>query len=301
MSVTVPGTGGGSVTIHAGSDASSSIIQLIANVLGATSPSVTPYSSGSVPSVPAGNNELLVTGSGGAATSVPAGYKYVVNSGTGVNSLSGTDVSIVSDTAGGAFWVDGHSTVAAAGGSNTIVGQAGGTYLLAAGEGNDTIYNNGSGTLAGGGGSNLLVATGPTNMVVSDGTKDTIVAGAGAATVGAYGSNALIFGGSGTMVVGAGNASTISAGTGAETIFGGNADVVFGNHSSGILFIGGNGSASIVGSQNSVTTVFGQAGSNVNFYSSRYSWRPHGRQFRKRDPECWRVQHEQHNRWRLRF
>lgn len=273
-SVTVPGPSGSPATIPGiGSNPGSSIIQLIADGLALASPSsVASYNgSGTVPSGGTSGDELVVTGSGGAATSVP-GFGYVVNLASGVNSLAGTNVALISGTAGGAFWVDGKSTVAAAGGSNTVVGQAGGTYFLATGDGNDLLYNTGSGTMAGGGGSNLLWAAGTvagaTNVIVSDGTSDTIVAGAGSSTVAVYGGNALIFGGSGSMVIGAGNGSTISAGTGAETIFGGNADVVFGNHSSGIMFVGGSGSASIVGSDKSAVTVFGHAGSDVNFYSS---------------------------------
>ncbi|MGA7799863.1 MAG: calcium-binding protein [Gammaproteobacteria bacterium] len=276
--VTVPGPSGGWATIAGGSGAGGDLLKVLAGALVASASvpgavQVTTWFGGTSPHAPLTTgvtNELLLQGAPGpgTATNVPGGYDYIANVEPGKNTISGSNTAILSGTSGGAFWVDGTSTVAASGGNNTVVGQSGGTYLLMTGDGNDALYSNGSATLAGGGGSNLLwAANSDPNLLISNGISDTIVAGAGPDTAAVYGTNALIFGGSGSLVVGAGNNATIAAGTGAETIFGGSSDVVFGDHSSGILFVGGAGSASIVGSDQSATTVFGSDGSNINFYS----------------------------------
>jgi Ca2+-binding RTX toxin-like protein len=269
-SVTIPGTGGSTVTIPQTALFSQFVAQQIANALAAASSvAVTGIGSGDIipPTTPGSTNELMVTGAGGA-NSVPAGYDFIINDTSSPDSLSGSNTAILSGTVGGTFWVSGGSTVAAGGGNNTIVGQAGGTYLLSGGSGNDSIFSSGGGTIGGGTGNNLLWAADPTdksaNLFISDGT-DTIAAGAGADTVVAYGSKDVIFGGSGTLLVGAATNSTISAGTGAETIFGASGDVVFGNNSSGILFVGGSGPATVLGSTSSITTIFGGSGSNITF------------------------------------
>lgn len=268
-SVTVPGTGSSPIDIPISGNYSLFIAQQIAAVLdNLPGLSVTGTASGTIPPPPGPPpTQLVITGGGGANNT--DGYNFVVNDNTSPNSIGGSNVAILSGTVGGSFWVSGNSTVAAGGGDNLIVGASGGTYSLATGDGNDSIYSSGGGTIGGGGGANLLWAGDPTdsqaNYFISDGTNDTIVAGAGADTVAAYGSNDLIFGGSGTLLVGAAPNSTISSGTGAETIFGASGDIVFGNNSAGITFVGGAGGSTVFGSTGSTTTIYGGAGSDINF------------------------------------
>jgi Ca2+-binding RTX toxin-like protein len=276
MAVTVPGTGGSTITIPTSLPFEQFIAQQIANALAAAKTAgdlaVTAVGSGgTVPaSTPGSVNELVVTG-GGGANNVPAGYSFIVNDNTSADSISGTNTAILSGSIGGTFWVSGNSTVAGDG-TNIIVGQSGGTYLLSTNSGNDSIFSSGGGTIAGGAGANLLWAADGTdtmaNLFVSDGIGDTIVAGAGADTVAAYGSKDLIYGGSGPLVVGSAPNSTISSGSGPETIFGSSGNAVFANNSSGILFLAGTGPSTVVGGTNSLTTVFGSSGSAVTFANS---------------------------------
>src|SRR5262245_48697733 len=137
-SVTVPGTGGSTVTIPFPQSYSDFLAQQIANALaaaqGASNLEVTTAGSGdATPATTAGAvNQLIITGGGGANN--VTGYQFVVNNNTSPDSIGGSDVGILSGSAGGSFWVSGNSTVAAVGGNNVIVGEPGGTYQLAGGD-----------------------------------------------------------------------------------------------------------------------------------------------------------------------
>jgi Ca2+-binding RTX toxin-like protein len=173
--------------------------------------------------------EIAVTVAGGGVINLPAGYSYTA--------IDQSVAGAVTVTGGGNLFAGNQNTtyygVAApgtvlvtAGDGNDLVSMPNGSsYDVALGNGNDTIFANGSGTVSGGSGDNLFFAGSPggQNTVNSLGAADTIVAGAGSVTVNSYGTNPLVFGGSGQLVYigdSAGN-PTITGGTGTETLFGG--------------------------------------------------------------------------------
>ena len=103
-SVTVPGTGGSSVTVPIDGTFASVIAQQIANAMaGLPSSSITTTGSGApTPPPPPAPNALIITGGGGANNA--NGYTYIVNDNTSPNSIGG-DVAIISGTVGGSFFV----------------------------------------------------------------------------------------------------------------------------------------------------------------------------------------------------
>jgi hypothetical protein len=158
-------------------------------------------------------NELLLSGSN-LSSPIPSGYDVAVVTGGG-NTLTGSNVAILSGTIGGTYSVVGNSTIAATGGNNLLVANStsGGQFFISTGPGNNTILASGVGLVADGADSNLIFTAGLTT--VQSAGHDTVVAGAGTTSLVASGSNSLIFGDfavGGTLVGSvSGNNSTISA------------------------------------------------------------------------------------------
>jgi hypothetical protein len=203
MPVTVPGTGGGVDTISAGTGDVLNLAQIISNalntidggsLLAVTGETVSGASTLPSPTTPGGTTtEVVLSGTGDVT--VPAGYDYVVNNAVGPITISGSNAQFLSNDNGATFFVSGQSTVAATGGDNVIVvtSSPGGSYVVSAGTGDDTINVFGTGTAAGGAGSNLIFAGGDGSTVLSSG-QDTVVAQGGASTIDASGAGSLIFG-----------------------------------------------------------------------------------------------------------
>jgi Ca2+-binding RTX toxin-like protein len=180
--------------------------------------------------VPQGDvGEIAVTVTGGGVINVPTGYEMTAidHTVTGAVTINGGGGLFAGDLPVTYYGAPSPIPVfIAAGDGNDLIGLPGGTiYDVGLGNGNDTVFANGSGTVTGGTGNNLIFAdsAGGNNIVNSYGGTDTIVAGQGAVTVNTYGADPLVFGGSGQMIYvgGAAGSPTVTGGTGTETLFGG--------------------------------------------------------------------------------
>ncbi|OYV38555.1 MAG: hypothetical protein B7Z80_09680 [Rhodospirillales bacterium 20-64-7] len=235
---------------------------------------------------------MVLSGSSSISTTIPAGYNYVVDTGS-KNTVTGSDVAIITGTVGGSYNVTGTSTVAVQGGTNTV--KATGNYVLSTSStsnngiiasGTGTVATNGSSTVRSGG-SNVVLSNGSNELVVGASGATTITASGngsgvlgaggaitanitgGAATVAAgnstttvtlSGSNAVAFGGTGTT---AGALSVVDAGTN-DTIatFASNATVVASGSTQSLVF-GGTGLLDFVGGAGASTVIGGTGGSEV--------------------------------------
>jgi Ca2+-binding RTX toxin-like protein len=272
-SVTVPGTGGSTVTIPPSTNASFIVAKNIADAIAAAGGKLDITQGvfgGTIPWPPAGKvGEVVLSGDAGGGATIPAGYSFIVNNANApVTITAGNNQSLITGGKGTSVFGSGNNTIAASGGSNLVVLNGGSTFLVGGGEGNDTVFATGSGTQAGGGGANLLWGadpdTGSKQLFISNGSNDTVVAGAGTSTITNFGSSSLVFGGSGQLVVGGSiDNETVAAGAGSATIFGANSGVYF-LQSSKTVFVDEGGSNTIVGGTGS-TTIFGGAGQNLIF------------------------------------
>ena len=274
---TVPGAGGSIITYNLNTAQNAAVAQSIANALAAAlgggTLNVATYAGGSTgPAVPGFTNELVIApSSSGGTVAVPVGYTFAADSTgggaftiTGAQNFIGSNGSLNLTNIAGA----GIDSIAAGDGADLFALVAGSTYDVAAGNGSDTFFGNGSGTMAGGTGSNLFLAGGDANLVLSFG-HDTIAVGDGGATVATFGNSPLIFGGAGGLVVfGNGSANeTVVGGAGPETIFGAQSGVYFLGASPN-LFIGNSFSNSTIVGTTGTDTVFGGASSNETIFTN---------------------------------
>jgi Ca2+-binding RTX toxin-like protein len=180
--------------------------------------------------VPAGyTGEIAVTMPGATNIVVPSGYSYTA--------IQESVVGPITISGGGSLFAGSQNTtyygasapgtvlVTAGNGNDLVSLPTGSTYNVALGNGIDTVYADGSGTVSGGTGTTLFFADSPDgqNTINSLGNVDTIVAGAGYATVNSYGTDPQVFAGSGQLVYIGGSAGnpTIVGGSGGATLFGG--------------------------------------------------------------------------------
>jgi hypothetical protein len=163
---------------------------------------------------------LVLNGPGGLDTSIPGGYSYVGVADATSDTLSGTNVVLVTGTVGGTYNVSGTSTVAATGGDNTV--NATGSYVRSFGAGNNQVIASGSGTIATDAGHSTVVAantSGPGNLIDSNGIDDVINTLFGNNTVNATGNNSTIIGGLGALSVSVtADQDLILAGAGSTTV-----------------------------------------------------------------------------------
>jgi Ca2+-binding RTX toxin-like protein len=256
------------------------------------SPSLAPPPSGVT-------GELAVTTDANSLITVPAGFTFTaigpaIPGGpgpTGPFTVSGATSLFVGDQQVSYFGSAATATVSiAAGNGNDLFSLPTGTnYVIGLGNGNDTVYASGAGTVVGGTGNNLIFANNGPNDILSNGANDTINAATGATTLTTSGADPLIFGGSGTLVYignAAGNATVFgpTTNTGSETLFGaagqdityqddgttvpgaaflasgtGNETLNAGGSSVGVGMAAGSGSVDMIGSSGP-DTFFGGAG-----------------------------------------
>ena len=220
-SVTVPGTNG-SISVTQSSGTNLLLAQQFQATLGSIPSNQLFVASitggGTPPAVPADTTgELVIAGSVGGGIPVPADYTFVVKCRRGsgydrgrrpVDNLGFGRRDVLRQRGG-------HRC---GGGGNNLILLSGAGYFGAAGDGNDTIFGSGSGTISGGTGANQLSAglnSTSSSMVFSEGFGDTVAAQAGAVTVAASGTNAAIFDGTATLTVfNTGSGTTVAGGLG---------------------------------------------------------------------------------------
>jgi Ca2+-binding RTX toxin-like protein len=284
MAVTVPGTNG-LITVSPGTgdvlQLASQIGALLATIQGANQLNAVTESSGSNTLQPAptvsGTNELVLSDNPNAVNvTVPGGYQYVVdvdgNTGGFADTVSGTNIALVTGTLGGAWNVMGTSTLAATGGDNTV--SASGNYVLSFGDGNNQVVAGGSGMIALGNGTSTVLSTGGNNLITDIGssTNDMIVVGSGMTSIMAAGSgvqvlgagghiNASLMGANATISAGSSPTDATISGTGA-VIFGGSAGSDYQVTGTNATIAGGSGPMTVNTSSNAV--MFGGTGP-INF------------------------------------
>jgi len=200
-SVTVPGSGGGSVVISLNSADTKTLAQQIADKLNASQAAGTLQTDETTPvSVTNTDGQFILlspTDTGKTIDASSYGYKYVSDQVGGNTLFIGPDASLIAGgSLGDTIFGGGGDTIAAGGGNNVIVESSlsGAIYNIVAGTGNDQINASGSGTVAAGTGVNTIYVSGPgTANIVSTGQD---VIGANAATVNASvaGTNTVLFG-----------------------------------------------------------------------------------------------------------
>jgi Ca2+-binding RTX toxin-like protein len=240
--VTVPGASSSVIVNPYNTPFNLQIAQEIANVLSVAQTNskllVSSFTPGSaLPAVPMGEvGEIAVTVATGSI-SVPSGYGFTaigptLEGGTGVTgpfTVSGGGSLFVGNQNTTYYGAAAAGSVSIAAGDGTdLIGLApGSTYNVGLGNGNDTVYANGSGTVTGGSGANLFFADSSNgqNQINSYGAADTIVAGHGSVSVATHGASPLVYGGAGQLVyigsAGTAGNPTIAGGSGTETLFGG--------------------------------------------------------------------------------
>jgi Ca2+-binding RTX toxin-like protein len=230
--VTVPGASATFIPNPFNTPSNLAVAQQISNMLAVAVDDNTLYIQDSDENpgpVPPGDVGVIAVTVPGGTINVPPGYTF-----TNISPLVTEPVTI----AGGGSLFAGNQTVtyygapatatvyiAAGDGNDQVSLPDGSNYVVALGNGNNTVNANGSGTITTGSGNNLVYAGSPggQNDVNSYGNSDTIAAGQGSVTVSTYGSDPMVSGGSGNLVYfgGAPGDPSVSGGTGNETLFGG--------------------------------------------------------------------------------
>jgi Ca2+-binding RTX toxin-like protein len=165
-------------------------------------------------------NEMVLSGNGDLT------FIALGGSGTVVAGGGRDDIRIARDDRGA--WLiatgDGNDTIDAAGDGNDTIQPGAGHNQLLLGNGNDLLRLTGNDTVMASRGSATVNAAGAKSTVIDDrAARLTFVGGAGSATVvGGCGSDT-VYGGSGRLIVSAGSAGNnlVFAGTGAATVLGG--------------------------------------------------------------------------------
>jgi Ca2+-binding RTX toxin-like protein len=210
------------------------------------------------PPPPLGGAAGLFVQSQPGVSTMPRGYGDVaLSAGSGIIFGSGDpNERILAGTGNLTFYATGGSGTVAAGDGNDLISipvTDTGSWLIALGNGNDTVIARaGADTIGLGTGHNAVTLGGGTYDVTSLGS-DTITAGSGPATIDASrvaaGSSEVIYAGSGDLLflAGAGSA-TVFGGSGSETVTGGSGSLV--------AYGGSAGNNSLTGSLGA-TTLFG--------------------------------------------
>jgi len=163
--VTVPGASSTYVVNPYNTPFNTQVAQQIASVLAAAQSASTlfvqNYTGATLPPVPTGDTgEIAVTVPGTSSVVVPTGYTFTaVDQGVpGPITISGGGSLFVGNQNTTYFGLAAAGTVsiAAGDGNDLIALPTGTTYEVGLGNGNDTVYGNGSGTVTGGTGNNLF-------------------------------------------------------------------------------------------------------------------------------------------------
>lgn len=273
--VTVPGTNGSTISLSYDSQTNAALAQRIADAIKAGVDNNTIFQAdnkfGPPPPVPTGQTGEYIQ-SLPSTTILPQGYTDVVNTAKTGNIFGSGDPNegILSGAQSNlAFFATGGSGTVAAGGGNNLISipttDAGG-WLIATGNGNDTIRALGAGndTISAGGGNNAI-QVGAGNTFIVSGGADTILASSGNETVtaGSNRANAVIFGNASNifMSFAGGGGATVFGGTGSDTVAGGNGpDLLFGGSAGNNFLQAGSGPATLFGGGNNDQLFAGGSG-----------------------------------------
>lgn len=273
--VTVPGTNGSSISLSYDSQTNAALAQRIADAIRVGVDNNTIFQAdnklGPPPPVPSDLTGEFIQ-SLPASTILPPGYTDVVNTAKTGNIFGSGDPNegILSGAQGNlTFFATGGSGTVAAGGGNNLISipttDAGG-WLIATGNGNDTIraFGPGNDTVSAGGGNNVIQVGAGHAFIVSGGA-DTILASSGSETVtaGSTTANAVVYGNASNifMSFAGGGGATVFGGTGSDTISGGNGpDLLFGGSVGNNFLQAGSGPATLFGGGNNDQLFAGGSG-----------------------------------------
>ena len=201
--VTIPGLSGPAVTVtgSAGGDVLT-LAQLVANALnGATVVGTETSISGSIPTSPSppagGKTELVIRDTVTGTINVPVGppgYNYTVVDDPNATTINATSQVVVTNAlaGNGQYNLLGNATLVAAGGNN-LIDTGSSQYVIATGNGNDSILASGQGNISPGGGTNVIRSTGD-DVIFSTGTNDFVAAYGQSTSVQASGSGLGVIG-----------------------------------------------------------------------------------------------------------
>ena len=262
--VTVPGANHSTVSLSYDLDANALLARYIAGVIktglaGGTIEAFDNKSGLPPPGLPPGTTgEFVQTRSG--ATVLPKGYDFVVDRAKSAQIFgNGDDNEAILVGHGNLqfFAVTGSGSIIGGGGNNSIVisPASTGDWLIALGNGNDSIraFGSGNDTISTGSGHSMLQLGSGNDFITTTGS-DTIVAGTGSETIDAIGANDVVYGNASNLLFLAGGAATIFGGTGSDTVFGSASshgkDLIEGGSAGNNFLQAGNGAATLFGGGN---------------------------------------------------
>jgi Ca2+-binding RTX toxin-like protein len=258
--VTVTGANHSTVSLSYDVDANALLARYIAGVIktGLAGGTIDAFDnkSGLPPTLPPGVTGEFVQSQSGT-TLLPKGYDFVVDS------AKSADIFGNGDPNEAVLVGKGNLQFFAVGGSGSVIGGGGkdliataptdnGSWLIALGNGNDTIraFGGGNDTISTGSGKSILQLGSGSDFITTTGS-DTILAGTGSETVNAIGKNDVVYGNASQLFFVAGGAATIFGGSGSDTVFGSTGKDLFEGGSAGNNFLqAGSGPATLFGGGN---------------------------------------------------
>jgi Ca2+-binding RTX toxin-like protein len=189
-------------------------------------------------------------------TLLPKGYDYVVDSAKSANIFGNGDANeqVLAGSGALSYFATGGSGSVIGGGGNDQVSIAPtdmGAWLVALGNGNDTVRVLGSGNDSfslGSGKDAVQLGAGSTFLTTTG--SDKILAGSGSETISASGpaSREVIYGNASSLFFVAGGAASVFGGSGSDTVFGGSGKDLFEGGSGGNNYLqAGSGQATLFG------------------------------------------------------
>jgi Ca2+-binding RTX toxin-like protein len=258
-SITVPGANHSSVTLSYDSSANAQLARQVAAAIatGIANNKIVAAdnSSGPAAALPPGVTGEFVQSKSGT-TFLPKGYDYVVDSAKTAVIYGNGDANeqVLAGDGKLTFFATGGSGSVIAGGGNDLIAIANsdpGAWLIATGNGDDTIRALGSGndTISAGAGRNVIQLGSGSTLVTLAGA-DTVMAANGSETIDASASHGkdVIYGNASKLFFVAGGSASVFGGSGSATVFGGKGKELFEGGSAGNNFLqAGSGRATLFG------------------------------------------------------